>query len=192
MQKLTRMSPLRWLAFATLALSAPILIAACNLNQGTESDITTPTTKKKKPTTPSDTEEDPTETEEEDDGGTCDLKKSGINFSVAACQTCMQAKCCFETRACAKGGSKCLDLQKCLLACPATTGDAGTDSGAGSGNGTGGGNGMGGGKGVGSGDGGGGGANACVNTCNAQFPNVVTKQRAYNDCATTGCLAECK
>jgi len=182
------MLSLRWFAACGVALGIPVLIAACNVNQSAEEMETAPTTKKKKKAAAPTEVEDPTVTPAEpDDGGVCDLKKSGINFSSATCNTCMQAKCCFETRECVKGDSKCLDLQKCLLACTAGGADGGTTSGSGTGNGAGGGNGMGR---DGGGDGGGSGG-SCVATCNAQYPAAITKQKAYNDCATTGCLTEC-
>ncbi len=126
-------------------------------------------------------------------GGACNLQASGLKFATAACDACMQGKCCQETVRCVVDDPKCAELQKCLLACPASPArDAGA-GGDGGGKGDGGsrGNRQGGGNGHGGGNGQGGGASACESACNAKYPAQVTQQAQYNDCVTSRCGEEC-
>ena len=115
-------------------------------------------------------------------GGACDLHASGVAFPSAACNECMQAKCCEKTVACfSRGAADCAELHTCLEPCPRDSVVIFGDEGGG-----GGGDGGGGGG----GDGGGGGR-GCRATCEAAHPNSVTNERLYDGCIRSNCLTEC-
>ena len=104
----------------------------------------------------------------------CDMHAGGVQFPTAACDTCMQAKCCAQAVACyGTGAADCAALDKCSSACPpsGTTVGGGGDGGGGGG--------------------GGGGGPSCLDTCNAAHPDSVAARKAYNDCIRDPCIVEC-
>lgn len=116
-------------------------------------------------------------------GGACSLQTSGISFASTACSDCMQTSCCAETVACFSANQKdCIELHKCILACPVPNRDGG-GGGGGGGGGDGGRDGGGGGTGA--------GATLCRDACYAQHPNSATAEKAYNTCFSTKCTTQC-
>ena len=55
-------------------------------------------------------------------GGDCNLQKSGVKFVTAACDACMQEKCCELTVACFAKNADCSELHTCLIPCPQNRG----------------------------------------------------------------------